>query len=65
MSHFYDTELSSTEIVKLIKRLKNKMLSGYDQTANHMIKLFFSAHVQCLMKSFNTWLQTSKSISPE
>ena len=45
------------EIVKFIKRLKNKKSSGYDQISNHMIKLLPPGYVHCLVKCFNDWLQ--------
>ncbi len=31
--------ISVPEVIKLIKRLKNKMSSGYDRLSNHMMKL--------------------------
>jgi hypothetical protein len=49
--------VSVLEIQKLIKKLKNKKSSGYDDVSNYMIKMLPPAYVQCLTKCFNIWLQ--------
>ena len=49
--------VSVFEMQKLIKKLKNKKSSGYDDVSNYMIKLLPPAYVQCLTKCFNIWLQ--------
>jgi len=45
------------EVQKIIRKLKNKKSSGYDQVSNHMIKLLSPVYVQCLVKCCNHWLK--------
>ena len=45
------------EMIKVVRKLKNKRSSGYDQVSNYMIKLLPPAYIECLQKCFNTWLR--------
>ena len=49
--------ISLPEIMKVIKKLKNKKSSGYYEVSNFMIKLLPPAYAQCLVKCFNVWLK--------
>ena len=48
--------ISLPGLVKIVKRMKNKRSSGYDQVSHHMIKLLPPTHLQCLAECFNAWV---------
>ncbi|CAM4765951.1 unnamed protein product [Rotaria magnacalcarata] len=53
-------KVTSSEVTKIIKKLKNKKSSGYDQISNYIIKLLPPAYIDCLVKCFNVWLSEGR-----
>ncbi|CAF4586260.1 unnamed protein product, partial [Rotaria socialis] len=53
-------KVASSEVTKIIKKLKNKKSSGYDQISNYIIKLLPPAYIDCLVKCFNVWLSEGR-----
>ncbi|CAF3332049.1 unnamed protein product [Rotaria socialis] len=53
-------KVTSSEVTKIIKKLKNKKSAGYDQISNYIIKLLPPAYIDCLVKCFNVWLSEGR-----
>jgi hypothetical protein len=51
------TKTSAYEVSRIIRKIKQKKSSGFDQISNHMIKLLPPTYVDCLVNCFNTWLR--------
>ena len=50
-------ETSTVEIKRLIKTLKPKKSSGFDQVSNYIIKKLPPNYIECLARCFNWWLK--------
>ncbi|CAF3305542.1 unnamed protein product [Rotaria socialis] len=53
-------KVTSSEITKIIKKLKNEKSLGYDQISNYIIKLLPPAYIDCLVRCFNVWLSEGR-----
>jgi hypothetical protein len=51
---------SVAEVKILIKKMKGKKSSGFDEISNQMIKMLPPTYIECLVNCFNTWLKDCK-----